>query len=58
MQVLPIGLGVFGGITAIALLVIGYVMWERTKYRKNFRQRKKLADQAVAVGYGGMAERV
>ena len=52
---LPIGLGVFGGITAIALIVVAYVMWERTKYRKKFRAGKtqQLAAQGAMPGYGG-----
>jgi len=45
---------VFGGITLIALVVVAYVMWERTKYRKNFRERKKLADLGAGPGYGGI----
>lgn len=55
-SVLPIGLGVFAGISVIALIVVGLVMYERTKYRKAFRQRK-LAEQGSALGYGGMAQR-
>jgi len=53
---LPIGLGVFAGITVIALIVVGIVTFERTQYRKAFRARK-LAEQGGAMGYGGMAER-
>ncbi|KAJ3896831.1 hypothetical protein GG344DRAFT_60993 [Lentinula edodes] len=34
LQVLPIGLGVFAGISALALIVVGLVTYERTKYRK------------------------
>jgi hypothetical protein len=34
LQVLPIGLGVFAGISVIALIVVGLVTYERTKYRK------------------------
>lgn len=34
IQVLPIGLGVYGGITFIAVLVVAYVTWERVQYRK------------------------
>ncbi|KIY66888.1 hypothetical protein CYLTODRAFT_454972 [Cylindrobasidium torrendii FP15055 ss-10] len=56
LSVLPIGLGVFAGISAIALIVVGLVTYERTKYRKAFRQRK-LAEQGGTMGYGGMAER-
>jgi len=50
IQVLPIGLGVFAGISALALIVVGLVTYERTKYRKAFRQRK-LAEQGAAMGY-------
>ncbi|KAJ4483301.1 hypothetical protein J3R30DRAFT_1760593 [Lentinula aciculospora] len=48
LQVLPIGLGVFAGISALALIVVGLVTYERTKYRKAFRQRK-LAEQGAAM---------
>ncbi|KAI0373582.1 hypothetical protein BV20DRAFT_1033871 [Pilatotrama ljubarskyi] len=54
LSVLPIGLGVFAGISVIALIVVGLVTYERTKYRKAFRQRK-LAESGAAMGYGGMA---
>jgi hypothetical protein len=56
LSVLPIGLGVFAGISVIALIVVGLVTYERTKYRKAFRQRK-LAESAAGMGYGGMAQR-
>jgi len=56
IQVLPIGLGVFAGISVIALIVVGLVTYERTKYRKAFRARK-LAESGAGVGYGGMAQR-
>jgi len=56
LSVLPIGLGVFAGISVIALIVVGLVTYERTKYRKAFRQRK-LAEAGEGMGYGGMAER-
>ncbi|KAI0326865.1 hypothetical protein GY45DRAFT_1222576, partial [Cubamyces sp. BRFM 1775] len=54
IQVLPIGLGIFAGISVIALIVVGLVTYERTKYRRAFRQRK-LAESGAAMGYGGMA---
>ncbi|KZP18698.1 hypothetical protein FIBSPDRAFT_920321 [Athelia psychrophila] len=57
LSVLPIGLGVFAGISVIALIVVGLVTYERTKYRKAFRQRK-LAEQGGAMGYGGMVDRI
>jgi len=56
LSVLPIGLGVFAGISVIALIVVGLVTYERTKYRKAFRARK-LAESGATMGYGGMAER-
>jgi hypothetical protein len=34
LEVLPIGLGVFAGISVIALIVVGLVTYERTKYRR------------------------
>ncbi|KAH9994919.1 hypothetical protein BJV74DRAFT_877589 [Russula compacta] len=54
ISVLPIGLGIFAGISVIALIVVGLVTYERTKYRKIFRQRK-LAEQGAGLGYGGVA---
>ncbi|KAI0268574.1 hypothetical protein BGY98DRAFT_327586 [Russula aff. rugulosa BPL654] len=50
ISVLPIGLGIFAGISVIALIVVGLVTYERTKYRKIFRQRK-LAEQGSGMGY-------
>ncbi|KAH9978781.1 hypothetical protein BGW80DRAFT_1280886 [Lactifluus volemus] len=50
ISVLPIGLGIFAGISVIALIVVGLVTYERTKYRKIFRQRK-LAEQGADMGY-------
>jgi hypothetical protein len=54
VSVLPVGLGVFAGLVVIALIVVGLVTYERTKYRKAFRQRK-LAESGAGMGYGGMA---
>ena len=42
---------VFAGISVIALIVVGLVTYERTKYRRAFRQ-KKLAEQAAPIAYG------
>jgi len=53
--VLPIGLGVFGGISVIAIVVVGIVTYERTKHRRNFRNRK-LAETGAEMGYGGNAQ--
>ena len=39
LSVLPIGLGVFAGISVIALIVVALVTYERTKYRKVSIQR-------------------
>ncbi|KAF8482783.1 hypothetical protein DFH94DRAFT_380725 [Russula ochroleuca] len=50
ISVLPIGLGIFAGISVIALIVVGLVTYERTKYRKIFRQRK-LAEQGAGMAY-------
>jgi len=67
LSVLPIGLGVFAGISVIALIIVGLVTYERTKYRKRFRELKlaedaeahgegkvRLAEDAAPMGYGGM----
>ncbi|KIJ07140.1 hypothetical protein PAXINDRAFT_90881 [Paxillus involutus ATCC 200175] len=55
LEVLPIGLGVFGGITAIAVFVVAFVTWERVKYRRTFRQRR-LVEQTRPMGNGGMSK--
>ncbi|GJJ06580.1 hypothetical protein Clacol_000773 [Clathrus columnatus] len=47
ISILPVGLAVFAGVSVIALIVVGVVTYERTKYRKNFRNRK-LAEQMKA----------
>jgi len=49
LSVLPIGLGLFAGISVIALTVVGLVTYERTKYRKAFRQRR-LAELSAQIG--------
>jgi len=51
LSVLPIGLGVFAGISVIALIVVALVTWERTKYRKAFRQRKLAEVKAFGQTY-------
>lgn len=43
LAVLPIGLGVFGGIALVTLAVVGLVTCERRKYRLQFRQRRRVA---------------
>ncbi|KAF8322138.1 hypothetical protein DL93DRAFT_1258201 [Clavulina sp. PMI_390] len=55
LQVLPIGLGIFAGLSVLAMIIVGVVTYERTKYRKAFRARK-LAEAGSGMGYGGMAE--
>lgn len=70
LSVLPIGLGVFAGISVIALIVVGLVTYERTKYRKvccflflvvltsdlkiQAFRQRKLAEAAAPLGYGGI----
>ncbi|WWC68789.1 uncharacterized protein I206_102724 [Kwoniella pini CBS 10737] len=49
LQVLPIGLGVFGGLAGIAILVILYVTYQRRKFKLQFRSRK-LAEKASPMG--------
>ncbi|KAF8189600.1 hypothetical protein K438DRAFT_1936056 [Mycena galopus ATCC 62051] len=56
IQVLPIGLGIFGAISGIALIVVLYLTYKRRAYRKAFRARK-LAEEGAGMGYGGMAQR-
>ncbi|KAJ7259122.1 hypothetical protein B0H12DRAFT_427164 [Mycena haematopus] len=52
IQVLPIGLGIFGALSGIALIVVGILTYKRRAYRKLFRA-KKLAEAGAAMGYGG-----
>jgi len=55
LQVLPIGLGIFAGVSVIGILIVGMVTYERTKHRRNFRKRK-LAEAGAGMGQGGMAQ--
>jgi hypothetical protein len=41
----PVGLGVFAGVSVVALAIVGLVTYERRKYRKLFRSRRD-AEQA------------
>ncbi|KAI9569744.1 hypothetical protein HD554DRAFT_2189854 [Boletus coccyginus] len=52
IQVLPVGLGVFGGITAIAIFFVAFVTWERVQHRKAFRQQR-MAESNLSRYYGG-----
>jgi len=47
LEVLPVGLGVFGGISAIVVIVVAVVTYERTQYRKAFRLRKQAQSDAM-----------
>lgn len=51
IQVLPIGLGVFAGVSVLALIIVGIVTYERRKYRAQFRARK-MAEQVAHASYG------
>lgn len=55
LKVLPVGLGIFGGVMAITIIIVALVTYERTKYRRAFRQRK-LAESGALMGYGGMSK--
>ncbi|KAG8214021.1 hypothetical protein J3R82DRAFT_10776 [Butyriboletus roseoflavus] len=50
IQVLPVGLGVYGGITVIAILAVLFVTLERVQYRKTFRQQRMYENNSI--GYG------
>lgn len=55
LSVLPIGLAVFGGLSLVTLVVVGIVTYERRKYRRQFRERKRI--QVVGTrGYGGLGD--
>jgi hypothetical protein len=51
LSVLPIGLAVFAGISVIALIVVGLVTYERTKYRK-VRKRRVMAVVSIRTDSG------
>lgn len=54
LLVLPVGLGVFGGISAIVLIAVIIVTFERVQYRRAFRQRKMAEVSPMGYnGYGG-----
>ncbi|GAA5837257.1 hypothetical protein JCM11251_004947 [Rhodosporidiobolus azoricus] len=64
LAVLPIGLGIFGGVAAIALIIVALVTYERHRYRAQFRTRRRAQEErqqreqvlatAGAIGeYGG-----
>ncbi|KAF8557584.1 hypothetical protein OG21DRAFT_225409 [Imleria badia] len=57
IQVLPIGLGIYGGITAIGIFVVAFVTWERVQYRKTFRQQRMAESSLLASGYGLVTKR-
>ncbi|KAG2150459.1 hypothetical protein DEU56DRAFT_780109 [Suillus clintonianus] len=50
LQVLPVGLGVFGSITGITIIIVALVTLERVRYRRVFRERR-LAEQGAMMGY-------
>lgn len=52
IQVLPVGLGVFGSITGITIIIVALVTFERVRYRRVFRERR-LAEQGAMMGYTG-----
>ena len=50
LSVLPIGLGVTGGVSVLALGIVGFVSWERRRYRKQFRSRKMCVGALADLG--------
>jgi len=57
LLVLPVGLGIFGAISAIVFLVVVAVTFERVRYRRAFRQRKMSQDAPMGYsGYGGSSK--
>ncbi|WWC87686.1 uncharacterized protein L201_002578 [Kwoniella dendrophila CBS 6074] len=52
IKVLPIGLGILGGLVGIAVAAVLYVTLQKRKYRKEFRSRK-LAEEASPMGFSG-----
>ncbi|GAA6033263.1 hypothetical protein JCM8097_003023 [Rhodosporidiobolus ruineniae] len=49
LAVLPIGLGVFGGVAGVALIVVALVTYERRRYRHQFRTRRLAQDRQRAM---------
>lgn len=47
MPVLPIGLGVTGGLIGLALLIAAYMLWQRRRYRQQFIIRSEAAESKV-----------
>ncbi|KAG0150915.1 hypothetical protein CROQUDRAFT_668259 [Cronartium quercuum f. sp. fusiforme G11] len=50
LKVLPIGLGIFAGVSLITIISVGIVTFERARYRKQFRERKGREQIANAAG--------
>lgn len=53
--ILPVGLIIYCVLTGITILVVLFMIVERMRYRRVFRQRR-LAEQGAAMGYGGMGK--
>ncbi|GAA5947756.1 hypothetical protein JCM10213_002101 [Rhodosporidiobolus nylandii] len=49
LAVLPIGLGVFGGVAAVALIIVALVTYERRKYRSQFTRRRAQQQREAAL---------
>ncbi|KAI6125702.1 hypothetical protein EDD17DRAFT_1538270 [Pisolithus thermaeus] len=48
LQVLPVGLCIYAGVTALTFSFVAFVTYERVQYRKAFEQRRMIEQMIVA----------
>ncbi|KIM69194.1 hypothetical protein SCLCIDRAFT_103671 [Scleroderma citrinum Foug A] len=48
LEVLPVGLGIYGGVTFITFMFVVFVTYERVQYRKAFRERRMIEQTMIA----------
>ncbi|KAI6121504.1 hypothetical protein F5141DRAFT_1211179 [Pisolithus sp. B1] len=48
LQVLPVGLCIYAGVTALTFTFVAFVTYERVQYRKAFKQRRMIEQMIVA----------
>ncbi|KAL4074146.1 hypothetical protein J3A83DRAFT_2682478 [Scleroderma citrinum] len=52
LEVLPVGLGIYGGVTFITFMFVVFVTYERVQYRKAFQQRRMIEQRFIANANG------
>ncbi|KAG1716643.1 hypothetical protein ID866_521 [Astraeus odoratus] len=50
LQVLPVGLCIYTGVTTITFMFVAYVTYERVQYRKAFQQRRMIEQMIISSG--------